>query len=153
LLAVAPGLHDFLDYLLKIFRLSPSSAGFLANSSKMYSRNIVTIGAVALFVGILELFAFSAAAAYPGFTTCPAGGCDMWLILAGRVALYFHLLGLGMITAAAGAGIIAYGWNYDRHRIRGLILLALAVGIAFRLAVGTYMLSENYLIANGITPH
>jgi hypothetical protein len=118
--------------------------------SSKRSKNILTIGAVALFLGILELFAFLAVAGGP--TTCPAGGCDMWIILADRVVLYFPLLDLGMITTATGAGIIAYGWNYDRHRIRGLILLALAIGIAFGLAVSTYVLSVNYLIANGIMP-
>ena len=41
------------------------------------SRNIIMIGAVALFFGILELFAFSVVANGPGFTTCPAGGCGV----------------------------------------------------------------------------
>jgi hypothetical protein len=113
------------------------------------SKCLLFIGVVLLLLGLIDLFwiflIFSSAV-----YLCPANGCDQQLIEACFTFQNIVWIALGLFLIGTGAGVVAYGVNYDRHRRIGLILLILAIVIVIVIIGNLYNMTENFLTIRGV---
>jgi hypothetical protein len=110
------------------------------------SKLITYVGFIILLAGIVALFL----ALPSGFYSCPANGCDLWLINATNFIYNFFWFTIGLLSIGIGLGTIIYGRCYDNHRRRGLMLLTLSIFITIAIIGSLLVASENYLVAHGI---